>query len=147
MPTTEERRRIARLSLSRVFVLEILRLSSSFFQTLCQKVRDCSKQNDNRNIIDCKKNVAAFQVEEEKLLLENKIFPDSAGDESVNAVSADEGEKNAGKDFCRNVLKEASNMQSDMQRHKKIIPVAGKQMGNAGKAQSTLNVQKSKKMI
>ena len=60
MPTTEERRRIARLSLSRVFVLEILRLSSSFFQTLCQKVRDCSKQNDNRNIIDCKKNVAAF---------------------------------------------------------------------------------------
>ena len=38
-------------------------------------------------------------------------------------------------------------MQSDVQRHKKIIPVAGKQMGNAGKAQSTLNVQESKKMI
>ena len=39
-------------------------------------------------------NVAAFQVEEEKLLLEDKIFPHSAGNEGVNAVSADQGKNN-----------------------------------------------------
>ena len=110
-------------------------------------MRECGKQNDNRNVIDCKKNVAAFQVEEEKLLLEDKIFPDSAGDEGVNAVSADQGKNNTRNDFCRNILKEASNMQSDMQRHKKIIPVTGKQMRNAGKTESALDVQKCEDMI
>ena len=38
-------------------------------------------------------------------------------------------------------------MQPDMQRHKKIIPVAGKQMGDSGKPKPALNIQKSKKLI
>ena len=88
-----------------------------------------------------------FKIKEEKLLLKDKIFPDSAGDESVNAVSADQGKNNTRNDFCRNILKEPSNMQPDMQRHKKIIPVTGKQMCKASKAKTSLNVQECKDVI
>ena len=108
---------------------------------------ECGKQNDNGNIIKSKKNVAAVQIKEEKLLAKNQILPDSAGYEGVNAVSADQSKNNTRNDFCRNILKEASNMQSDMQRHKKIIPVTGKQMRNAGKTKSALNIQKCKNVI
>ena len=38
-------------------------------------------------------------------------------------------------------------MQADMQRHKKIIPMAGKQVCNAGKTESTLNVQESENVV
>ena len=48
--------------------------------------------------------VAAFQIKEEKLLAKNKILPDSPGNESVNAVSADQGKKNAWKDFAKVVM-------------------------------------------
>ena len=61
-------------------------------------MRECGKQNDNGNIINSKKNVAAFKVEEEKLLLKDKILPHSAGDEGVEAINAGEGEKNARND-------------------------------------------------
>ena len=49
------------------------------------------------------------------MLAKNQILPDSAGNEGVNAVNADQGKNNTRNDFCRNILKEASNMQSDVQ--------------------------------
>ena len=58
-------------------------------------MRNCRKQNDDGNVVQSKKNVAAFQVKEEKLLLQEKILPNSANDEGVKAVKAGEGKKNA----------------------------------------------------
>ena len=105
------------------------------------------KHNDKRNIVNCEKNVAMFQVKEEKMLAKNKILPDATGNESVKAIDAGEGEENAGDDFAGSILRRLyfvrnhPHMQANMQRHKKIIPVAGKQMRNAGKTKSTLNIQ------
>ena len=70
-------------------------------------MRNCRKQNDDGNVVDCKKNVAAFQVEEEKLLLKEKILPNSANDEGVNAVSAGQGKNYAENDFARRILRHA----------------------------------------
>ena len=111
------------------------------------------KQNDNRNIVYCTKNVAAFQIEEEKLLAKNKILPDATGNESVKAIDAGEGEENAGDDFADSILRRLyfvrnhPHMQANMQRHKKIIPVTCKQMRNAGKTKSTLNVQECENVV
>ena len=54
-------------------------------------MRNCRKQYNNGNVVQSKKDVAAFQVEEEKLLAKDKILPDSANDEGVKAVSAGQG--------------------------------------------------------
>ena len=43
--------------------------------------------------------LAPLQIKEEKLLAKNKILPDSANDEGVKVVSADQGKKNAWKNF------------------------------------------------
>ena len=65
-----------------------------FFQALCHKERECRKHNDDGNIINGKKNVAAFKVEEKELLLKDKVLPDPAGDKDVKAVKAGEGKEN-----------------------------------------------------
>ena len=62
-------------------------------------MRDGRKQNDDGNVVQCKEDVAAFQVKEEKLLLEDKIFPHSADNEGINAISADQGKNYAWEDF------------------------------------------------
>ena len=73
-------------------------------------MRESCKQNDNRNIVYCEKKISVCQIKEEKLLAKNKILPGATGNESVKAVSTDQSEKDAGNDFCRGILKEASYM-------------------------------------
>lgn len=68
-------------------------------------MRDCRKQYNNGNVVQYKENVAAFQVKEEKLLLQEKILPNSANDEGVNAVSAGQDENYAENDFARRTLR------------------------------------------
>ena len=68
-------------------------------------MRNCRKQNDDGNVVQSKRDVAAFQVEEEKLLLQKKILPDSANDEGVKAVSAGQGKNYAENDFARRTLR------------------------------------------
>ena len=116
-------------------------------------MRNCRKQNDDWNIIHCKEDVATFQVKEEKLLAKNKKLPDATGNESVKAIDAGEGEENAGDDFADSILRRLyfvrnhPHMQANMQRHKKIIPVTCKQMRNAGKTKSTLNIQECENVV
>ena len=68
-------------------------------------MRNCRKQNDDGNVVQSKKDVAAFQIKEEKLLLEDKILPNSANDEGVKAVSAGQDENYAENDFARRTLR------------------------------------------
>ena len=67
-------------------------------------MKDCSKQNDYWNVVHCKKNVAPFQIKEEKLLAKNKILPDSASYEGVKTVSAEQGKKNVWNGFAQFVM-------------------------------------------
>ena len=62
-------------------------------------MRNCRKQYNNGNVVQCKENVDAFQIKEEKLLAKDKILPDSARDEGVKAVSAGQG-MNYAECFC-----------------------------------------------
>ena len=68
-------------------------------------MRNCRKQYNNGNVVQCKENVAAFQIKEEKLLAKDKILPDSARDEGVKAVSAGQDENYAENDFARRTLR------------------------------------------
>ena len=68
-------------------------------------MRNCRKQNDDGNVVNREKDVAAFQVKEEKLLPQEKILPHSADDEGVNAVSAGQGKNYAENDFARRTLR------------------------------------------
>ena len=110
-------------------------------------MRNRRKQYNNRNVVQGKEDVAPFQVKEEKLLAKNKILPDSASDEGVKTIKTSQDKKNPWKFFCRNILKKSSHVKADMQRHKKIIPVTRKQMGDSGKPKTALNIQESKKLI
>ena len=67
-------------------------------------MKDCSKQYDNRNVVQSKKNVAPFQIKEEKLLAKDKILPDSASDEGVKTVKAEQGKNNTRNDFVQFVM-------------------------------------------
>ena len=89
---------LKKIAMQQFFSFTKLLFKKLLSHLFCQKVRECGKQNDNGNVIQSKEDVAAFQVEEEKLLLEDKIFPHSAGDKSINAVSADQGKNNTRND-------------------------------------------------
>ena len=62
-------------------------------------MRNCSKQDNNGNVVNGKQDVAAFQVKEEKLLLQDEVLPDPAYDEGIDAVKACEGKDAEQKDF------------------------------------------------
>ena len=63
-------------------------------------MRNCRKRYNNGNVVQSKEDVAAFQIKEEKLLAKNKILPDSASDEGVKTVKAEQGKNNTRNDFC-----------------------------------------------
>ena len=93
------------------------------------------KQDEYRNIINHKKTISAFKVKEKELLQAEHVFPHPADYKRIHTVQADEDADNA-RDYAVELhfVGNHRTMQSDVKRHKDIIPVRGKKMCRACKA-------------